>query len=515
MVMVTYCLFGFSALSLAGDNTWEDISAGLTDVRAILFQEKNPAFLLAGARGGVFKTQDTGKSWRNVLILRGGDIGVNILTLGYPGDNYLYAATDGGLFMSLDKGERWKRIFRGKNYLESKCRALAVFSNNIYLGTGMGLFISNDNGHSWRKARGQIGNSPIYALASDPKEANFLYVAALEGVFRTVDGGEGWKRVFAGKSKDDVETPEEANTGIEEDAKAPRVRFIVCDQSKPGYLYLATNRGVYASRDRGINWEPLSSHGLLSQEIESLMVSSDSRIYAVTKPGIFEYQEGDWRELSLELMVKKVNFLGKNLQGNLYAACDKGLFRLSVTHPKKSERGDIAAFYYKDEPKINEVQQAAVKYAEATPDKIKEWRRKAKMKAILPKLTIGLDSSQSTNYEIYTSATTRYVYDGPDDESRGWDMTLSWELGDLIWNQDQTAIDVRSKLMVELRNDILDEVTRIYFERLRVKMEIDNLSLEERKKRMEKELKLDELSASLDALTGGYFSSMLAGNSNS
>ena len=60
--------------------------------------------------------------------------------------------------------------------------------------------------------------------------------------------------------------------------------------------------------------------------------------------------------------------------------------------------------------------------------------------------------------------------------------------------------------MVQLRDDILDQVTKIYFERLRVKMELDNISIEERKKRFEKELRLAELTAYLDALTGGYFS---------
>ena len=59
--------------------------------------------------------------------------------------------------------------------------------------------------------------------------------------------------------------------------------------------------------------------------------------------------------------------------------------------------------------------------------------------------------------------------------------------------------------MVQLRDEILDDVTKLYFEHIRVRAEIDNLSIEDRKKRFEKELKLKELTASLDALTGGYF----------
>jgi hypothetical protein len=60
--------------------------------------------------------------------------------------------------------------------------------------------------------------------------------------------------------------------------------------------------------------------------------------------------------------------------------------------------------------------------------------------------------------------------------------------------------------MVQLRDDILDKVTKLYFERMRVRMELDNLSFEDRRKRSEKELRLKELTAYLDALTGGYFS---------
>jgi hypothetical protein len=63
--------------------------------------------------------------------------------------------------------------------------------------------------------------------------------------------------------------------------------------------------------------------------------------------------------------------------------------------------------------------------------------------------------------------------------------------------------------MVQLREDVLDEVNKTYFERIRVKAELDSLSIEERKKKFEKELRIQELTASLDALTGGYFSRQL------
>jgi hypothetical protein len=123
------------------------------------------------------------------------------------------------------------------------------------------------------------------------------------------------------------------------------------------------------------------------------------------------------------------------------------------------------------------------------------------------------DNNRTISQNIWgtysSNSTPGRHYIGPDDvtkyDNKNWSVSLTWELGDLIFSDDQTNIDVRSKLMVQLRDEILDEVTKLYFERIRVRAEIDNLSIEDRKKRFEKELKLKELTASLDALTGGYF----------
>ena len=85
---------------------------------------------------------------------------------------------------------------------------------------------------------------------------------------------------------------------------------------------------------------------------------------------------------------------------------------------------------------------------------------------------------------------------------------MSWDLGDLIWNPDQTSIDSRSKLMVELRDDILDQITRLYFERRRLQMELMTPPAEPQSK-LDKEMRVEELTALIDALTGGEFSGLL------
>jgi hypothetical protein len=513
VILVALVLFylALAAISFSEEISWEDIGGGNINLRTVSVHPQNQSIIYIGLDTGLFRTDDGGGNWKNILSLRGQKRAVNFLFFDTKENNSLYVATANGLFYASYEGQHAKRIYQGKNAWENECTALAVLPSAIYLGTKGGLFVSKDKGRSWHRERTQLGNSHILAIAYNAKEPGYIYVACIDGVFKTQDSGQSWGRIFIAKpTENGTDTDaEEENEDRDEEIKFSRIRFISIDPNNPSRLYLGTSRGVYKSQDMGGAWELMPDYGLLNREIKFLLISSQSKIYAVTKSGIFTYNNNRWEELSLRLTAGEVRSLTLDNQDNLYAACEKGFFRMKKEYFSKDSKDSTIVMYYKEEPKIAEVQQAAIKYAEVESEKIKEWRKKAKMKAILPKLTVGLDRSESSNYEIYTSATTHYIYEGPDDKSNGWDVTLSWELGDLIWNDDQTSIDVRSRLMVELRDDILDEVTKLYFERIRVKMELDNLSIEERKKRFEKELRLQELTASLDALTGGYFSQQL------
>lgn len=503
----------------AQDIVWQEISRGNTNLKTVLVDSQNPHIIYIGSNKGIFKTEDSGLNWRNILSIRGQNKTVNFLSFDPKNKNFLYAATGNGLYFSSNQGSHWKRVFQGKNYLERECTALAILPYAMYLGTKSGLFVSKDKGHTWQNEAGNIGKSRILAIASDIKEPDYIYVACVAGVFKTQNSGEFWERIFVTHPVENGSDIEEQPEDQSEEGQFSDIRYITIDHHNLNNLYLATSHGIYISHDRGGNWELLSDYGLLSRDVRFLLVSSKSALYAVTKSGIFEHKNDRWQELSLGLAAEEVKFLSLDNQGNLYAACDKGLFKANIGYLTNDRQENIIALYYKGEPSVKEVQQAAIKYAEVDPEKIARWRKQAEKRALLPKLTVGMDRDKDKTisksiWGTYSSnSTPGRHYVGPDDETaynnKNWDVSLTWELGDLIWNNDQTNIDVRSRLMVQLRDDILDEVTKLYFERIRVKMELDNLSIEDRKKRFEKELRLQELTAYLDALTAGYFSQQL------
>ena len=141
-----------------------------------------------------------------------------------------------------------------------------------------------------------------------------------------------------------------------------------------------------------------------------------------------------------------------------------------------------------------------VKYAEVYPEKIARWRKQARIKAFFPEVDLTYDKTVFTS----TSFPQGRGFVGPTD----WGLTLRWDVGDLIFSTEHTSIDVRSRLMVQLRDDILNEVTRLYFERKRLQLELSQNILQT-KTIKEKELRLEELTALIDGLTNGYLSRRL------
>jgi len=496
---------------LAQDFNWEDIGRGNYEAQVLLVHPEDNKIIFSGVSGGLLKSVDAGESWRRVLAVRGSSKNINAMVFAPSNLNVIYAATDDGIYRSKNSGEHWERIFRGKNSLENKCAAVLNVSGAIFAGTGSGLFISKDNGRSWAKQRGELNNVTIYNIDANFKQDKIIYLAASCGIFRTLDCGENWERIYIDYSyRDDDISLNTEDSDADKEGRVPQVYFVKADINNIDCVYFSGTRGVYKSLDQGKTWNKLVEYGLLNRDVRMVCLLNNQSILGLAQTGIFLYQNERWLEISFDLSAGRLNYLAVDNKGYIYVAGEKGIFKVIPVDSCGDLGRSLLQGYLKNEPEIRELQQAAIKYSEVNPEKISQWRKLAAKKALLPELGIGLERN-STDLWHWESGSSAIGQSGDDLLRRGkdnldWDVTLRWDLGELIWNADQTSIDVRSKLMVELRNDILDEVNKLYFERLRVKSELDNLPIEDRKKRLDKELKLEELTASLDALTGGYYS---------
>ena len=504
---------GISLHVLGQGLEWEDVSGGNLNFRVVLIDNTKPQLIYSGTNREVLKSEDGGKNWRSILRIKGQNTNVNFLSLGNLDKNILYVATGNGLYVSHNQGGSWERIFKGKNSQESDCTAVVSNSKNIFLGTKAGLFYSEDKGRTWHKEVGKIGINKILAIAQNAKDEKNIYVASIDGVFRTQNNGLDWERVFVVHPVENGNENDEIEDDYDEEKRYSELRYLCLDPNNSLCLYLSSSKGVYKSSDQGNTWYLLSDYGLINKEVSFIFMDINSNLYAAAKSGVFEYKNERWKELSFGLAGGEVRFLAQDNQRNLYASCEKGMFKVNLDNFVSYKPGNPLVFYGEGEPRIADVQKAAIKYAEVEPDKIIKWRKQAAKKAIMPQVSAGVGRNVTDLWHWEGGSTTK-----PDDDvlRRGndaieWDVSLSWDLSELIWNNDQTSIDTRSRLMVQLRDDILDEVTKTYFERLRVKIELNNLAIEDKKRRIEKELRLQELTASLDALTGGYFTQNIKG----
>ena len=392
---------------LAQDFTWEDIGRANHDAQVLLVNPQDSRIIFMGVPGSVFKSDNAGESWRRVLVISSGLNNINALVFGCSNLNVLYAATDNGLYRSKDFGERWERAFRGKNDTENQCTAVLVAPYAIFVGTKSGLFISRDNGRSWQKENVKINNEPVFNIDYNLSQNKIIYLAAAGGVFKSLDSGKSWDRVFLSYAqKENQQEPAEAEK-TDAEAKAPDVHFVKVDISNIHCVYFSSTKGVYKSPDQGKTWSKLTEYGLLNRDVRMFCLSADSRVFAITQTGVFLYQDERWRELSFDLDIGKINYLALDDKGGIYVAGEKGVFKSHQENSRNFLGQGLVQEYLKYEPKIIDVQKAAVKYAEVSSEKIAQWRKQAAKKALLPHLSVGLDRNTTDLWHWEGGSTTK------------------------------------------------------------------------------------------------------------
>ncbi|MCM8782291.1 MAG: YCF48-related protein [Candidatus Omnitrophica bacterium] len=505
---------------------WIDISDGIDeiDLKTVAIDTKNPDIIYVGSAKSIFKSPNTGKTWKKLYLIRGSQTAVNIISIDPKSPNIVYAGTQSGLFKSLDGGISWDKIFEGIGDQEKKIKHIAIEPENtetIYIGTANGLFISNDAGKSWDKSAGELSNQIINFITLNPFNTNIIYAATKTGVYKSTDSGLMWNRIFSVMAQtDEMETDEiseNSNTNETIPASNKEPNCIGIDPQNSDKVYIGTNCGIFITADTGKTWEKLTTCGLTGNKISSLLSFEDGTLYVATDEGIFKISKpyNNWQEIYIGLFSKDSRCLAYHQKNHfILVATKKGIYKthynpnltphvVNVQFKQDPEIKNLLA-NFESEPSIQEIQQAAIQYAEVHKEKIDEWRRCAKRKAILPTLSINTNRYLTDYYHWDSGPNPDVLQKGKD--TTDWSVTVSWNLGDLIWSTDQTSIDVRSRLMVQLRDDILDEVTRLYFERRRLQLDLLTNPPKNIQTKLQKELKLQELTAGIDALTDGHLS---------
>jgi competence ComEA-like helix-hairpin-helix protein len=164
---------------------------------------------------------------------------------------------------------------------------------------------------------------------------------------------------------------------------------------------------------------------------------------------------------------------------------------------------------YAGEPSIRELQGQVLKYARAHPEIIDSWRWRTRTAGSLPQLTgkfrYELDDDQR---DVVEPGEPNQTVNDSDVGYRA-EAQARWDLDRLIFDSDELGVSREVVRLASLRDRVLDEATRRYFERRRLQVNMELNPPRDLTTRINKELRIQELTADLDALTGGWYSKKL------
>ena len=131
--------------------------------------------------------------------------------------------------------------------------------------------------------------------------------------------------------------------------------------------------------------------------------------------------------------------------------------------------------------------------------------------AFLPNVTLAVTHTQvqdtSTSYDyLYKVLPYRYHY-LDQDEGLNWELMANWDMGRLIFDLRQLPHFGRiQRNLSGIRRDIGERVHRLYQEYLRLYIIMKGAPPNDAKTKMYHEIRLQEISAYFDAVSGGYWS---------
>jgi photosystem II stability/assembly factor-like uncharacterized protein len=238
--------------------------------------------------------------WRIIGPFRGGRTRAATGVPTQPNVFYM-AQVNGGVWKSDDYGRTWRPIFDAQPTQSIGAIAVAPSDPNIiYVGSGEGLhrpdlsvgngiYKSTDAGKTWTHLALDDAQQ-IPALAIDPHDPNRAFAAVLghpygpsadRGIYRTTDGGKTWQNVL---KKDE-------NTGgsdVAIDPSNPQVVYAAMWEAREGPWedkneFQGTTGGLFKSTDGGNRWKQLTN-GLPANVVQvniDIARSQPHRLYAI------------------------------------------------------------------------------------------------------------------------------------------------------------------------------------------------------------------------------------------
>ncbi|MBE2209337.1 MAG: glycosyl hydrolase [Saprospiraceae bacterium] len=251
-------------------------------------------YYVAVASGGVWKTENAGTTYEPIFDAQG-SYSIGCVTLDPNNPNVVWVGTGennnqrsvaygDGVYKSEDGGKSWKNMGLKTSEHIGKIIVDPRNSDVVYVaaigplwkeGGERGVYKTTDGGKTWKAVLTVDEHTGATDLLMDPRNPDVLYAAAYQRrrhVFTYVGGGPGSGMY---KSKDAGQTWEKINTGL------PTVDIgrigLAMAPSDPEVIYAIVEAaqgkgGFYRSTNRGASWEKRGGHSTSGNYYSEIVV---------------------------------------------------------------------------------------------------------------------------------------------------------------------------------------------------------------------------------------------------
>jgi photosystem II stability/assembly factor-like uncharacterized protein len=287
---------GSIASQTAGETavSWIPVGPDGGDARSFASDPTNSRHIFLGTTNSwLYQSVDDGASWQRLAKLsKKDDLILDNITVDESDPKTLYVAAwvvdhpDGGLFISHDAGKTWTKIEAMEG---QSIRALTQAPSNpkiLVAGTLNGVFRSEDAGEHWKRISPDNSNElhEVESIAIDPKDPNIVYAGTWHLPWKTTDGGANWHNI---------------KEGLIDDSD---VFSIIIDSVTPQTVYTSACSGIYKSDNGGEVYHKIQGIPATARRTRVLMQDpvDHGMVYAGTTEGLYRTSSGgtNWTRLT-------------------------------------------------------------------------------------------------------------------------------------------------------------------------------------------------------------------------
>lgn len=227
--------------------------------------------------------------------------------------------------------------------------ALLASGSNVFAGTlSNGVYRSTDGGNTWKRASNGIPNfTRVNALA---QAGDTIIAAATFGVFRSTDNGDSWTLsneglddlaifgrslavkgdlVFAGTFGGVYVSSDRGKTWKAENKGLPAQSMVTALAVSGSSLFASSGAALYRSNDDGQNWSPAPNNLPQPSQITSFAVAGSTLFTGLSGGGVYRSADGgqNWTPINTGPERPLINSL-LAAGGNLLVGADRGLLVL-------------------------------------------------------------------------------------------------------------------------------------------------------------------------------------------